>query len=196
MDFDSDNRDFWRRLPPDYFINIQERDVWRRNSEQKVREWDLRIAAAAVDAARQRDEDGREFLYPHHLRVVGDCYKPYIGSVMRVRTYRVEDQNGAAFNGPVSTRESNHVAYGELDPKASNTTWTTVTFEDLLARGFGEDILQYQQFTVTYTSPAGVPVTMPVPVMDGGQLYGTQGIKMMQDKVMMNRDNGTGIPRC
>ena len=54
-------------LPPDYFINIQERDVWRRNSEQKVREWDLRIAAAAVAAARQRDEDGREFLYPHHF---------------------------------------------------------------------------------------------------------------------------------
>lgn len=94
-------------------------------------------------------------------------------------------------------REYNHVAYGNLDPKASNTSWSTTTFEDTLARGYGEDILQYQQFTITYSLGGGVPTTSPIAVRErNGQMFGTQGVKMMQDKVMMNRDDGTGIPRC
>lgn len=89
------------------------------------------------------------------------------------------------------------VAHGNLDPKASNTTWATTRFVDEIARGYGEDILQYQQFTITYTGPGGVLITSPIAVQErSGQMHGTQGIKMMQDKVMMNRDDGTGIPRC
>jgi hypothetical protein len=183
-------------LSPDYFVNLAERQIWRRNAEGKVQEWDARIAIAAADAARQRDDEDEEIRYAHHLQVIEDCYTFYVGSIKRVRTYQVQDQTGARWAGSVAVREYNHVAYGELDPKASNSTWTSVTFDDTLARGYGEDILQYQQFTITY-SLRGVTTTAAIPVRErNGQMYGTQGIKMMQDKVMMNRDNGTGIPNC
>ncbi|HUS08289.1 MAG TPA: RHS repeat-associated core domain-containing protein [Bryobacteraceae bacterium] len=183
-------------VSPDYFVALSEREIWRRNPEKKVQEWDIRIAAAAADAARQQDDDGSALRYVDHLQVVNDCYTFYIGSIKRVRSYEVQDQMGKAWAGSVVVQEYNHIAYGNLDPEASNRSWKSVKFEDLLARGYGEDILQYQQFTVTYTL-GGVPTVAAVPVRErNGQLYGTQGIKMMQDKVMINRDNGTGIPRC
>jgi hypothetical protein len=39
-----------------------------------------------------------------------------------------------------------------------------------------------------------LPSAIPVRDLNGG-MYGTQGDKMMQDKVMMNRDNGNGLPK-
>jgi hypothetical protein len=183
-------------LNPNYFVDIANREIWRRNPNEKVRAWDLKIALAAADAARMREED-ESVHYPQYLQVVDDCYTFYIGSVKRVRTYQVVDESGNRYAGSVVVRETNNVAYGILDPNASNQSWTTITFDDHLARGYGEDILQYQQFTVTYTLPNGMQTTTPIAVRErNGQTFGTQGIKMMQDKVMMNRDDGTGIGRC
>jgi hypothetical protein len=92
-------------------------------------------------------------------------YRSFDLLIKRVRTYQVQDQTGAPLAGSVAVREYNHVAYGELDPKASNSTWTSVTFDDTLARCYGEDILQYQQFTITY-SLRGVTTTAAIPVRE------------------------------
>jgi len=162
---------------------------WKRDPAKKVREWDLAIAAALAAAEEEKDAHER---YPHHLLLTGDCYERwrYGGSVVRRRTYELQDQNNQRMAGAVRVTESNYVVEGNLG--AFNSTWTSAVAVDYLSIGSGPVTTQYQQFTAQVVSGIDI-MAAPVPVMVRDPArgdFGTLGIKMERDVIFINGDDG------
>jgi RHS repeat-associated protein len=101
------------------FVKAEE---WKKDPGKKVREWDLAIAAAIV-ASQAREEEEPNRRYPHHLLLKEDCYVTggYGGSVMRRRTYELQDQNNQMMAGAVRFR--------------SPTMWCKGTWKLITPRG-------------------------------------------------------------
>ena len=148
-----------------------------------------------MDAIRQRDEEGLKNHYPDHLQVTEDCYTSYPGSVKRVR---LQDEGNQLLAGSVFIREYNYVVQGEMT--SANKSWTMARFDDSIARGYGNDIVQYQQFTVQVWGLNATPGPVAIQVREqNGRNYGTLGIKMEPSVVWINGNDGKlngQLPSC
>jgi RHS repeat-associated protein len=161
-------------------------DAWRTNPQAQVAAWDRRIAEAQD---KGEEKGGR---YPHHLRLTEDCYETWKmgGSVVRRRTYELEDQNDTLMAGAVRITETNYVVQGNLGGHGS--TWTTARVVDLISIGSGPVTTQYQQFTAQVVSGIDI-MAAPVPVMVRDPVrgdFGTLGIKMEKDVIFIKCDDG------
>jgi RHS repeat-associated protein len=177
---------FGSGLPANYFDVL----IWKTSPEKKVNEWDVRIAAAFADAARQQETDNPFKHYPHHLQVIEDCYTFYVGSKSRLRTYEIRDETDHIIAGSVWVQEYNYVVSGQ-QMSSIGSHWTSARFTDNLARGNNGDITMYQQFTVQIWGLNSTPGAIPIMVRElDGRDYGTLGIKLENDVVWINGNDG------
>ena len=173
----------------EYFTWLNDTSVWKQSPQKKVSAWDLRIAAAIADAIVVRKITRARNQYPHHLEVVRDCYRGGVGSVQRDRAYEVRDERNILLRGATFIQEYNYVVSGQT-MTSIGTHWTTVTFTDQLARQGNSDIVMYQQFTVQMWGINATPGPVPVMIRDKERYFGTLGIKLEQNVVWINGDDG------
>jgi hypothetical protein len=136
-----------------------------------VRKWDVVIAIALADAARQRDDDPFK-LYPHHLQVKEDCYDRF-GN--RRRAYEVQDIDNTPIPGGVTRFERIYVVSGGKSTSI-NTPFRGTRFIDTINKNLMSNWTFYQQFSVSITGLNATPGAVPIMVREmNGQDYGTLG---------------------
>jgi RHS repeat-associated protein len=153
-----------------YFDRLVQVNAWKRSPQEKVREWDLKIAAALVDASRIRETEPLRHV-PHHLQVLSDCYKYGI----RQRTYEVQDEFGNAVAGRTTVQEYVHVTEGT--PTSKDTPFNGNKFVDNIAANLQKAFTFYQQFEVQVWGVNATDGLIPIMVRElDGRDYGTLGV--------------------